>query len=72
MEIVDQNKTLHQWIELDERSPKMWFLIAVRNGNAVSAAPEVARAQNTCCTPVRIPVRYSVVRALSGRLAHGT
>eukprot|EP00966_Prymnesium_polylepis_P179846 4164094-Prymnesium_polylepis.1 len=22
MEIVDQKKTLHQWIELDERSPK--------------------------------------------------
>eukprot|EP00966_Prymnesium_polylepis_P081318 1883877-Prymnesium_polylepis.1 len=38
-------QTLHQWTEL------------VRNGNAVSAAPEVARAQNMCRTPAysRIP-----------------
>eukprot|EP00966_Prymnesium_polylepis_P055875 1292625-Prymnesium_polylepis.1 len=32
----------------------MFFEIAVRNGNAVSAAPEVARAQNSTCVNGRI------------------
>ena len=44
VENVEQNKTLLQWIDLIERSPKMPLAVALLNGKMVSDAPKDARS----------------------------